>query len=172
TPSKAGPPGPNDSADASSATLTLGSQSVMQLQGTGMFDAEGQFTAGTLAGSPTVIGSGALNAGSVIDLLYINGGHVVAGSFTTSETVVEGGGTLTVQGLCTDHPDFECNGVGSSINAQSGMTDVGLVVGAGGHVTAASIQNEMGSSSTFQGDGALVSVTGHFWLAEGATLDL
>jgi T5SS/PEP-CTERM-associated repeat protein len=96
----------------------------------------------------------------------------VANSLANSETTVKAGGSLLVHGLFTDHVDVECADIGSSIDAEGGMTDVGLVVGPGGQVTAANISNLLGSSCTFQGAGALVSVTRDFMLAEGATLDL
>src|SRR5579862_6290530 len=170
-----GPPGPNDIASISSGTITFEGGSVQRLYGnygSAEFDFEGQFSAGDLSQSPAIIGAGQLTAGTVSGDVHIQGGHVVANSLANSETTVKAGGSLLVHGLFTDHVDVECADIGSSIDAEGGMTDVGLVVGPGGQVTAANISNLLGSSCTFQGAAAMVSVTRDFMLAEAATLDL
>jgi T5SS/PEP-CTERM-associated repeat protein len=168
-----GPPGAGDSADAGSADLTLNSGSVMELQGEGAtFDVEGQFSAGSLEGDETILGSGLLTATSVSASLEIEGGNVSATAFASPETYVDSGGTLTVSGSITDHCYLECSGVGSMITAQGRMTDVGLMLGPGGQVTTTGIVNLLGSSCNFQGSGALVSDSGDLDLGEGATLNV
>jgi T5SS/PEP-CTERM-associated repeat protein len=166
-------PGAGDSADASGADITFESGSVMELQGeSATFDVEGPFSTGSLQGNETIVGGGTLSASTVVASLEIEGGYVSANSFASSETSVDSGGSLTVSGSLKDHRYLECSGTGSTISAPGGMDDVGMIINAGGQVTAGSIMNLLGSSSTIQGSGAIVSVTGDFDLAEGATLEM
>ncbi len=168
-----GPPGGGDSADVIQADITLESGSVMELQGEGAtLDCEGTFSAGTLNGNLTIVGGGQLTAGTLNAYADINGGNVMANVVSSSELMVDGGGSLTVSGLFTDHRYLECSGVGSTITALDGMTDVNLTLSSGAHVTATAINNLLGSSGAIQGGGTLVSVSGDLSLAEGATLDL
>jgi T5SS/PEP-CTERM-associated repeat protein len=169
---RGGPPGAGDIAqDDEGGTLTLQGGSVQELEGNGTFDVEGQFSCTLLDGGPTVIGFGQLTSSTVKGIVFLKGGNLVANVVMTSQIYVQAGGTLLAQ-LVTDHANVTCADPGSSINAQGGMADVGLQVMAGGHVTAASIDNGQGSSSSVQGSGALVSVSGDVTLAEGSTLDL
>jgi autotransporter family porin len=168
-----GPPGGGDSADVGGADITLDSGTVMELQGeSATLDCEGPFTAKTLNRNVTIVGTSPLNVGTLIAYADINGGNVMANSVSSSELEIDGGGSLTVSGTFTDHRYLESSGVGSTITANGGMTDVNLTLSSGCHLTAASILNLLGSSGTVQGDGTLVSVTGDFALAEGAVLDI
>jgi T5SS/PEP-CTERM-associated repeat protein len=166
-----GPPGRGDTALLSGGTLTMQGGSVQELEGPGTFDVEGAFECGLLFGA-TVTGQGQLTAESVNGVVFVNGGHLIADTVTASQLQVQAGGTLLTHGPFTAHAYLLCADPGSSINAQGGMTDVGLNVRDGGHVTATSIQNLNGSSSSLSGSGALVSVSGKVALAEGATLDM
>jgi T5SS/PEP-CTERM-associated repeat protein len=120
----------------------------------------------------TIVGGGQLTVGTANAYMDIQGGNVTATTLITAETTVESAGLLTVTGQCTDPRYLDCDGTGSAINAQGGMTDVSLTVSGGAHVTAASIYNLLGSSCVFEGGGSMVSVSGGFYLAEGATLAL